>query len=223
MSAIPGSVAERIADGGRDELLARLRFAFAQELQRSAGVALSDDELEARVADAADRAGPNLWRRSLAQAAIAELGIDLPSAIEHPEVLRAYELVGAPAGESDDMGSALAAEGELEALRIPAVHISGIAALPAGERDIELRFSDAGLDVLMRSTGAPVGRLDSSDISGAELRPPRRGLRAGRRRAHELHVQTAAGRASFELPGLTEEQLKEHLEPILARTLADRD
>lgn len=221
MSVTPEPIAERIAHHGRQVLVTRLRSAFADETQRSSGVAMDGDELERRIADACERAGASLWRRSLAQAAIAELGIDLPSAIEHPEVIRAHELVGAPLYEPPAAPAADAGS-EVDALRIPAIHIGGIAALRAGERDIELRFSDAGLDVLKRSTGAPVGHLESSDISVAELRPPRRGLRAGRRRAHELHVETARGRASFELPGLTQTQLKEHLEPLLARALANR-
>jgi hypothetical protein len=105
-----------------------------------------------------------------------------------------------------------------DAVRVPAVHISGIESLKAGEDDLELRISPAGLDVLKRSNGAAIGRLEWSDIKAVELPRAKRGLRPGRRRNQEMHVATGRGRASFELPGLTEEQLKEHLEPMLART-----
>lgn len=103
-------------------------------------------------------------------------------------------------------------------MRVPAVHISGIESLKAGEDDLELRISPAGLDVLKRSNGAAIGRLEWSDIKAVELPRTKRSLRPGRRRNQEMHVATGRGRASFELPGLTDEQLKEHLEPMLART-----
>jgi hypothetical protein len=105
-----------------------------------------------------------------------------------------------------------------QAIRVAAVHLGGIATLRVGDSDIELRFSDAGLDVLKGSSGAAIGRLEWREIQTVDFSRSRRGLRAGRRRVQELHVGTGRGRASFELPGLTEEQLKEHLEPMVART-----
>jgi hypothetical protein len=109
-----------------------------------------------------------------------------------------------------------------QAIRVAAVHLGGIETLRAGDSDIELRFSDAGLDVLKGSSGAPIGRLEWSEIQNVDFSRSRRGLRAGRRRVQELHVGTGRGRASFELPGLTEEQLKEDLEPIVARARSAR-
>jgi hypothetical protein len=117
----------------------------------------------------------------------------------------------------EDQGDALV-ELTPQALRVAAVHIGGIEALRAGDRDIELRFSPAGLDVLKGSSGAAIGRLQWTEIQTVDFSRSRRGLRAGRRRVQELHVGTERGQASFELPGLTEQQLKEHLEPMLART-----
>jgi hypothetical protein len=104
-----------------------------------------------------------------------------------------------------------------EALRLAAVHLGGIETLRAGERDLELRLSVTGLDVLKRTSGAAIGRLAWAEIESVEVSRPRRGLRAGRRRPQELHVITERGKATFELPGLTPEQLTEHLEPMLAR------
>ncbi|MGH2915242.1 MAG: hypothetical protein ACRDMX_09660, partial [Solirubrobacteraceae bacterium] len=104
-----------------------------------------------------------------------------------------------------------------EAVRLPAVHIGGLEALRSGERDLELRFSNAGLDVLKRSSGAPIGRLGWEEIEGVQLPRRRRGLLRG---ALQLHVDTGRGRASFELPGVTEAQLDEHLQPLLTRARA---
>ncbi len=227
MTEMPEPTAARIAQRGRDELLARLRSALEQEAGRASEiVTLKPGELERLAADAAERADGVLWRRSLAQAATAELGIGLAEAAVHPAVERAHELAGAPPYQAPvadppraapELGAAVAAPAAPapEALRLSAVHIGGIENLSTGDRDVELRFSSAGLDVLKRSSGAAIGHLEWSAMESVEL-PQRRGLRA-RRRAQELHVVTGRGRASFELPGLTEEQIKEHLEPMLAR------
>jgi hypothetical protein len=99
-----------------------------------------------------------------------------------------------------------------------AVHLSGIETVRAGERNIELRFSDAGLDVLNHDSGATIGRLTWDEIQALELPRSRRRLRPGRRAAPELVVRTERGQATFELPGLTEQELREHLAPMFART-----
>lgn len=104
-----------------------------------------------------------------------------------------------------------------QALRLAAVHLGGIETVRQGDRDIELRLSPAGLDVLRRSSGTAIGRLEWAEIETIDLPRARRGLRPGRGKVQELHVATDRGQASFELPGLTEEQVKEHLEPMLAR------
>jgi hypothetical protein len=225
MTATSETTAERIAHRGRLELRARLRSAFDEQAQHSATApALDPDEVERLVDEAAGRADGALWRRSLAEAAIAELGVDLAAAVEHPEVLRAHELVGAPPYEppaAEPEPPEAEAEPAREAVRIAAVHSGGIESLRAGEPDIELRFSDAGLDVLKRSTGAAIGRLDWTEIDSIELLPPRRGLRVGRRKTRTLHVETDRGRASFELQGLSEDQLAEYVQPLLERPRDD--
>ena len=103
-----------------------------------------------------------------------------------------------------------------QALRLSAVHLGGIETLYQGDDDLELRLSEAGLDVLKRSNGAAIGRLEWSEIETVSLPAPKRGLR-NRRRSRELHVSTGRGQAQFELPGLTDDELHEHLEPTLAR------
>jgi hypothetical protein len=253
-------LAELIAQRGREVVLERLRAAFAHQAATRDAVDLDPARLEEFVQDAAARAGGALWRRSLAEAAMQQLGIDLPEALEHPALKRAEELVHPPAyvatpaavepeptpaethatetyatethatepdaietdaAEMDRHDGVLPSGAQPEALRLSAVHLNGIETLRHGDRDIELRLSDAGLDVLTRSTGAAIGRLEWREIESVELPPPRRGLRAGRR-SRELHVSTGRGEAQFELPGLTDEELHEHLEPTLARLAGKR-
>jgi hypothetical protein len=94
------AAARRIADRGRDALLARLRPAFVDAANTHADVLkLSDDQLEEMVQRAVDRADGLQWRRALAEVATEELGISLGEALGHPAVTRAQELVGAPSYE----------------------------------------------------------------------------------------------------------------------------
>jgi hypothetical protein len=235
------AAAQRIVLHARQELQARLRAAILRQAGRSADpMTLEAAQLDALVDAAAARAGGVLWRRCLAGAASTELGIDLAAAVSHPLVTTAHELAGAPpyaplrdepsvtpaapsAGAGTDAGAgAVEGHSALEALRLPAVHVSGIESLRNGESDLELRFSDAGLDLLKASSGAAIGRLLWSEIHGAHVAGSRRGLRPGRR-VQELHVRAQSGQAVFQLPGMTAEQVKEHLEPVLARLSGDRN
>jgi hypothetical protein len=220
------AAAARIVVQARHELQARLRAAI---LRRAGGapepVTLEAAQLDRLVDDAAARAGGVLWRRCLAGAASAELGVELAEAVAHPTVERAHTLAGAPPYEApppEPPATEVAPEPDaepgppLQALRLSAVHVSGIESLRNGESDLELRFADAGLDLLKASSGAAIGRLLWSEIHDVEVARPRRGLRPGRR-TQELHVRAQSGRAVFQLPGLTEEEVSEHLEPVLAR------
>lgn len=200
-------LAARIAQAGRGDVATRLHDALRRQAAE-AGLELSGSELDRLTNEGMAHADGTLWRRALAGAAAAELDIGLAEAATHPAVVRAHALTGAPPYPD---------EPSVQGLRIAAIHLGGIEALRAGEGDLELRISTAGLDVLKRSTGAAIGRLGWDEIKTVELPRARRGLRPGRR-VQELHIATGRGRASFELPGLTEGQLKEHLEPMLART-----
>jgi predicted component of type VI protein secretion system len=211
------------------------------------GVHLQPAQLDELVSRAAQRAGAALWRRSLAQAGSEIMGIPLAQAITHPAVRRAHEIVGAPPFEPGTRPEASATPPppatpppsptptrapapppqpvparapsptppapSPEAIRVEAVHMAGIESLRTGERDLEVRFSDEGIDVLKRSSGAVIGDLRWTEINDVQTRRNRHGLR----RVLELHVDTARGRASFELPGLAEDQLTEHLTPLLER------
>jgi hypothetical protein len=92
--------AHRIAEQGREALLARLRPAFeeAAAAHRDA-LTLDDEQLERMVQRAADRADGLQWRRALASVATEQLGIGLGEALGHPAVARAQAIVGAPSYE----------------------------------------------------------------------------------------------------------------------------
>ncbi len=92
--------AQRIAERGRDALVARLRGAFEEAaVAHSDVIQLDSDRLEAMVQNAADNADGLQWRRALASVASEELGISLAEALGHPVVARAQAIAGAPSYE----------------------------------------------------------------------------------------------------------------------------
>jgi hypothetical protein len=101
-------------------------------------------------------------------------------------------------------------------IRVTAIHLGGVTGLRPGESEIELRLSDDGLDI-SRRPGELFGRLSWNEMHGLEV-PPVRGLLRRRRdpRAH-LVVRAEHGDASFEIPAVAPEELREHLEPLLVR------
>lgn len=109
------------------------------------------------------------------------------------------------------------APGTRDGLRIAAIHLGGVTNLRPGEGDIEVRLSEHGLDIARDSSDEILGRLAWSEIESLEV-PPIRGFRLRRRepRAH-LVVRTEHGDASFEIPAVFPEELREHLEPVLTR------
>ncbi len=101
-------------------------------------------------------------------------------------------------------------------LRLTATHLGGIATLQPGEQNLELRFGDAGLDIARRP-GRVLGRLRWPEISALEVPSPR-GLRRRRRQERaQLVVHTEHGDASFEIPAVAEDELRESVETVLAR------
>jgi hypothetical protein len=237
-------LAERLLVRGREQLLARLRPAFEQAAAPyESELALDPETLEQMVQGAADRADGALWRRSLAAAARDELGIELGEALTHPAVERAQELAGAPrydrasitadAGATDrpheiaappareagnlalpEIHEEPASELTPQAVRLPAVHLGGIGNLSRGEASLELRLSDAGLDIVRSDTSTTLGRLQWSEILSIETPRPR-GRRRRRTRA-QLLVRTARGEAHFEIPGVSEAELRGYVEPLFA-------
>ena len=234
MSGEDSETALRIVEAGRRRVVMRLRAAFARQVGAHAELGEIDPAvLDRLVHEAADRAGAPLWRIALAEGAVDELGVSLGEALDHPAVSAAAQLVDAPevaVATPDDAAfpAPVAASppthaiASPQALRVPAVHTGGIETLKPGDKDIELRLSDAGLDVIKRSSGEAIGRLAWGEITGVELAQAKRSLR-GRRRAQSLQVRTARGQASFELPGLSDEEAAEHLRPLLQRLGGSRE
>ena len=212
------STAERIAERGRDALVQRLRPAFRDAAAKHAEVIeLSDEQLEQMVQRAADRADALQWHRALAGVAAEELDIELGEALSHPAVARAQTLVGAPSYKESLQAAIEGADAGIgETVRLAVIHLGGVANLAPGERDIELRVSQFGLDIVRDNEDA-VGRLTWSDIRSLTV-PPRRGLR--RRRSEnraQLRIETDHGEASFEVPAVTPGELREHLAPVVER------
>jgi uncharacterized phage infection (PIP) family protein YhgE len=139
-----------------------------------------------------------------------------PELDREPEPAAESEPTSEPEPATEPAAADTDSDGQAQALRIPAVHTSGIETLKQGDKDLELRLSDAGLDVLRHSTGVAIGRLDWGEITSVEVEAVKKGLR-GRKVSQTLQVKTSRGQATFELPGLTDEESSEHLQPMLDR------
>jgi hypothetical protein len=98
-----------------------------------------------------------------------------------------------------------------DAVRLSAVHLGGVQGLSPGQRDLELRFSGAGVHIHRLDTRAPVGTLPWSEVSSVRL-PRRLSLRRG---APRITIVTAGAEARFALPGLRPGQVRAHLAPLL--------
>jgi hypothetical protein len=102
-------------------------------------------------------------------------------------------------------------------IRLRAVHLGGIANLAPAEGDLELHLSEAGLDILRGPERSPLGRLTWDEIVALET--PVVGGRFLRKKHADAHfvIRSAQGSASFEIPGVTTEELSEHITPMLER------
>ncbi len=121
-----------------------------------------------------------------------------------------------PIAAADLAGGLDGGEEPNDSVRLAVIHLGGVANLTQGERDIELRISNFGLDIVRGSEEA-LGRLTWSDIQTLSV-PPAKGIRRRRResRAH-LVIHTDRGDASFEVPALAPDELREHLTPVVER------
>jgi hypothetical protein len=222
--------ARRIAAQGRDALIARLRPAFEEAAASHADLVTVDHErLERMVQNAADRADGLQWRRALAGIASEELGIGLGAALAHPAVARAQELVrvrsepqgvrSEPEGvRSEPVG--LRSEPEPQAvpaprrLVLPATHLSGVPPLGEREENVQLRIDDGGVEVAR--DGDVVARFGWAEVQAVDVPMLRR--RLPRRRAIDARLSflRAVGEASFEIPGVSPDELDEQISPIIA-------
>ena len=107
--------------------------------------------------------------------------------------------------------------GPFRSFRLPAIHLGGIANLAPADADLALRFSAEGVDIIRGRGQVALGRLTWAEISALQL-PAQRGLLRRRRGTNaDLVIRTEQGDASFEIPGVTTEQLEEQLEPARRR------
>ena len=228
-----GAEAQRPPDTDPDELeriaararrLARERLRAVLDERTAADSAPRpelDDELLDRIADEeAERADGALLHVAVVHAVSQELGIEIKDALEHPAVERTRELL------RPDGGARIAGDPAPRArpprqrvLLLDAVHVFGIETLEPGDEDIELRLADVGIDVRKPSTAETIGRLRWDEVRSVELQRPRRGL-PGRRRPARFVAGTDRGEVTFELPGMSEDEIIAHLEPLIARNCA---
>jgi hypothetical protein len=211
---------------------------------------LDEAKLERMIADAVERADGLQWRRALASVATEELGLGLAEALSHPAVARAQELVGAPSyeeglaaiaeGKAPQAGDARAleeapepgaeTEAETEAQAPPAdphvlpisvgvVHLDGLAELE-GQGELELVFSDEGLDVVRTGAAAALVSFSWTELRDVEVHAGRG--RVLRRRSSRLILSTNRRRARFEARGLDPEELRQLLAPALAKVGGER-
>jgi hypothetical protein len=98
-------------------------------------------------------------------------------------------------------------------LVIPAIHQGGVANLPTKREGLSVRLSADGLDILQGEHDI-IGRLAWDEIETLEV-PHHR----SRRRRHEMHarlvVRTPHGDASFDVPGISADDLRDRVEPIV--------
>ena len=213
----------------RQELQARLRAAILRQAGSAAEpMTLEAAQLDELVDAAAARAGGVLWRRCLAGAATTELGVELAEAVSHPTV-RAPTSWRAPRPTSASRPNSLAPAATPDGGRRTQAHrprFRRCACRPctsAGSRACATARATSSCAsptpawTCSRPPAAPPSAACCGQRSTASRWPSsRRGLRPGRR-VQELHVRAQSGQAVFQLPGMTSEQVNQHLEPALAR------
>jgi hypothetical protein len=105
---------------------------------------------------------------------------------------------------------------ESEDLRVTAIHLGGVANLPASRDGLDLRLSASGLDIL-QSDEEIVGRLPWEEIDALEVPHQRARRRRQPKDRARLVVRTRHGDASFEVPGFSPEELRDRIEPLIGR------
>jgi hypothetical protein len=170
-----------------------------------AGAAAEAPEAEEHLDDAEEHV--DAGEHAHAEQPLTAEPVAAPPTAEHPQP---------PTPAPDTAGGGRDTAGARDALRLRAVHLGGIANLQPAESDLELHLSDAGLDIVRGPERVPLGRLTWEEIVALET--PVVGGRFRRKRQSDAHlvVRSAQGSASFEIPGVTTDELKDHLAPMLA-------
>jgi hypothetical protein len=181
---------------------------------------IADEEAQRVIADPGRAVGA-LLQVAIIHAVSEELGIEIEDALEHPAVDLTRARLRVDDGATPDAGDPAprARPVRQRALLLDAVHVFGIETLQPGDEDIELRLADAGIDVRKPSTAETIGRLRWNEVRSVAVQRPRRGL-PGRRRPALFVAGTDRGEMTFELPGVSDEEITEHLEPLIARNCA---
>lgn len=197
------------------------RRALAAVATEELGVGLGEALSHPAVVRAQEIAGAPAYEDSLAELGVAPAPATRPSRVAQPPPAARSSPVAPPAPAATEAPAAKpsseeAPTGTIRPLRLTAIHLGGVASLAHGERDVELSFSESGLDIL-RAGEDLLGRLPWQRIRALEL-PPTRARRLRRRQpgAH-IVIRTADGAASFEIPAVSPEQLREQLVPLVER------
>jgi hypothetical protein len=149
----------------------------------------------------------------------AEAVREEPAAEQVPDEPAAEEPNAAPAAEeppAEPAAIAIPAPQDEENLQVLAYHLGGVANLPTGRDGLDLRLSEHGLDIYQRE-GEIIGRLHWDEIDALEVVAVRGRLRRQARTLSRIVVRTKHGDASFEIPGLSSEDLEARVEPLVSR------
>lgn len=95
----------------------------------------------------------------------------------------------------------------------PAVHLGGVAGLPTKKEGLSVRLSADGLDI-MNGPREIVGRLVWDEIEALEV-PNLRVRRRQKTARARLVVRTPHGDASFEVPDVGVDELRDRVEPLM--------
>ncbi len=125
-----------------------------------------------------------------------------------------YAAVPAVALPDDEDLLAPASVHQEEELQVPAIHLGGVANLPTKRDGLSLRLSAEGLDIMEGEN--IIGRLVWSEIEELDV-PNVRGLRRQKQARARLTVRTPGGDASFEIPDMAGDELRDRVEPLIER------
>ena len=181
---------------------------------------IADEEAQRAAADTGRAVGA-LLQVAIIHAVSEELGIEIEDALEHPAVDLTRERLRSDDGAIPDDGDRVprARPARQRALLLDAVHVFGIETLEPGDEDIELRLADAGIDVRKPSTSETIGRLRWNEVRSWRCNGRGGGCPVGGGRPL-LVAGTDAGEVTFELPGVSDDEITDHLEPLIARNCA---
>ena len=109
----------------------------------------------------------------------------------------------------------LAAASDAAEVQFPAIHLGGVANLPTKRDGLNVRLSADGLDILQGERDI-IGRLIWDEIEALEV-PELRARRRQKQLRARLVVRTPHGDASFEVPDIATDELRDRVEPFMER------